>query len=115
MRIKIFIIIILTLINISMISASEIEKNNYSYVEIITPIKTVYDDGVYRVVFSAFSLYNESDEKILDCGEVYDYATIIKVPHGTYKIKFYNDKGELIERKFTTDDKKFINIILNIE
>ncbi len=78
--------------------ASGGEKNNYSIVEVVTPTKEIYDDGIYRMQFTSFYITDENGNKLLSCGETFDKAAKVKLTEGTYKI-YYLDWMEIYSAK----------------
>lgn len=103
--------ILLILFSFSGLYSNENRSTGYSIVEIITPSKVVYDDGIYRTVYSSFTLYNESGEKVLSSGDVFDFATKVKLQEGTYKILCKNEDGKIIEKSFVIDKENMVRVI----
>lgn len=93
--------------------ASNGEKNGYSIIEVVTPAKVVYDDGIYRIQFSSFCVVDEMGNKIISSGEVFDYAAVIKLIRGNYTVYYMNLKNEIVQSNLRVDEKKFLRIKLD--
>jgi len=87
------------------------DNGGYSIVEVVTPVKIVYDDGMYRKVYSSFIIYDEIGNKIVSSGEVFDFAAKVKLPKGSYRILTLNDRGDLLEKNFVIDKENVFQII----
>lgn len=101
----------LTLVSVSAF-ASNGEKNIYSIVEIVTPAKEIYDDGIYRTFFTSFFITDENGNKILSCGEVFDKAAKIKLTEGNYKIYYFDLNGNLSNKDFEVTSGNYFRIEL---
>ena len=93
--------------------ASNGEKNNFSLVEVVTPAKEVYDDGIYRTQFSSFYVVDEAGNKIISCGEVFDYAAKIKLSEGKYSIFYRNLTGQLVQKEIIVERGNCLRIKLD--
>mgnify|MGYP005851653381 FL=1 len=89
------------------------QGDNYSVVEVITPSKEVYDDGIYRVKFSSFYVIDEEGNKIISSGEVFDYAAKIKLKEGSYKIFYENLSGKILHKELKVEKGNCLQINLN--
>lgn len=74
------------------------EKSKFSYIEVITDCTQVYDDGIFRNIFSKFQVYDKNGEKVLEVGSSYDKPAIIKLESGEYKL-IKTNCGKVIEKK----------------
>ncbi|WP_041294187.1 hypothetical protein [Ignavibacterium album] len=92
--------------------ASNGEKKSYSIVEVVTPAKEIYDDGIYRTLFSAFYITNEEGNKVLSSGEVFDKAANVKLTEGTYKIYYSDSNGKLSSKDLEVTKGNFLRIEL---
>jgi len=112
---KAFLLVILSGILFFQISvlASNDKKNSYSIIEVISPAKEVYDDGIFRIQFSSFYVIDEEGNKIITSGEVFDYATKIKLSEGIYKIIYKNANGTLSQKELLVDKGNYIQIKLD--
>jgi hypothetical protein len=95
------------------VSASNDKQNSYSIIEVISPAKEVYDDGIYRIQFSSFYVIDEEGNKIISSGEVFDYAAKIKLSEGIYKIFYKNANGTLSQKELLVDKGNYIQIKLD--
>lgn len=86
------------------------EQKAYSIVEILTPARLVYDDGLYRTVFSSFTIFDGNGNKILSSGEVFDFAARVKLPLGNYKIITSDEKGSTFVKDLTIEKEILIQI-----
>lgn len=93
--------------------ASNGEKNNFSVVEVVTPAKEVYDDGIYRTQFSSFYVVDENGNKIISSGEVFDYAAKIKVSEGKYTIFYRNLNDQLVQKEIIVEKGNYLRIKLD--
>ncbi|MDH7528931.1 hypothetical protein VJY32_03730 [Ignavibacteria bacterium 4148-Me] len=93
--------------------ASNGEKNNFSVVEVVTPAKEIYDDGIYRTQFSSFYVVDEAGNKIISCGEVFDYAAKIKLSEGKYTIFYRNLNGQLVQKELNIERGNCLRIKLD--
>jgi hypothetical protein len=93
--------------------ASNDKQNNYSIIEVISPAKEVYNDGIYRIQFSSFYVIDEEGNKIISSGEVFDYAAKIKLSEGIYKIFYKNADGTLSQKELLVDKGNYIQIKLD--
>lgn len=89
------------------------EKCNYSLVEVITPAKEVYDDGLFRIKFTSFYVLDSYGNRIISSGEVFDYAAKIKLSEGTYQIFYENLSGELVGKELKIEKGNYLQIKLN--
>ncbi|MGB9665617.1 MAG: hypothetical protein ACPL25_11980 [Ignavibacteria bacterium] len=109
-------VILISLLVLSLVSinsfASDDKKNIYSIIEVITPAKEVYDDGIYRKLFGAFYITDENGNKVLSSGEVFDKAAQVKLPEGTYRIHYYGLDGRLFEKNLKVSEEYFLIIEL---
>ncbi|MFZ6033976.1 MAG: hypothetical protein ACOYVE_11805 [Melioribacter sp.] len=69
------------------------EAQNIVIIEVVTQYRFVYDDGVFRKVYSPFSILDENGQTVINSGEVYDRPTQIKIKPGHYKIVVKNSSG----------------------
>jgi hypothetical protein len=93
--------------------ASNGEKNNFSLVEVVTPAKEVYDDGIYRTQFSSFYVVDENGNKIISSGEVFDYAAKIKLSEGKYTIFYRNLNDQLVQKEIIVERGNCLRIKLD--
>lgn len=93
--------------------ASTGEKNSYSIVEVVTPAKEVYDDGIYRTLFSSFYITDQNGNKVLNSGEVFDRAAHVKLTEGTYKIYYIDLNGKLSSKELEVSKGNFLRVELN--
>jgi len=93
--------------------ASDGEKNFFTVVEVVTPSKEVYDDGIYRTMFSSFYVVDEAGNKIISSGEVFDYAAKIKLSEGKYKIFFRNLNDQLVQKVIIVERGNYLRIKLD--
>ncbi len=93
--------------------ASNGEKNNLSVVEVVTPAKEVYDDGIYRTQFSSFYFVDENGNKIISSGEVFDYAAKIKLSEGKYTIFYRNLNDQLVQKEIIVERGNCLRIKLD--
>ncbi|MEP0862543.1 MAG: hypothetical protein HRF52_13995 [Ignavibacterium sp.] len=93
--------------------ASGGEKNNYSIVEVVTPTKEIYDDGIYRMQFTSFYITDENGNKLLSCGETFDKAAKVKLTEGTYKIYYLDLNGNLFSKDLKVPKGNFLRVELN--
>lgn len=107
-----FLISIYILFTLSNAADSLAIETRYSIVELSTPQKIVYDDGLYRNVFSAFTIYDKNENKILSSGEVYDLPAKVKLLPGTYKVTYTNSKGKLVTEDIEIKEVSFYKIEL---
>lgn len=89
------------------------DKSNYSIVEVITPAKEVYDDGIYRVQFSSFYVIDSEGNKVVSAGEVFDYPTKIKLSEGSYQIFYKNFDRKLVQKDLKVEKGNCLQIILD--
>lgn len=101
----------LTLVSVSAF-ASNGEKNIYSIVEVVTPAKEIYDDGIYRTFFTSFFITDENGNKILSSGEVFDKAAKIKLTEGNYKIYYFDLNGNLSSKDLEVTSGNYFRIEL---
>lgn len=87
-------------------------QTNYSIIEINTPAEKVYDDGIYRKVYSSFTIYNSNDKIILSSGKYYDNPAQVKLPKGVYKIEFQNSERTISIKKIEIESGTYISLIL---
>lgn len=93
--------------------ATNNDKNSYSVVEVVTPAKEVYDDGIYRIQFNAFYIVDAQGNKILSSGEVFDRAAKVKLSEGNYKIYYFALNGNLLSMDFQVPKGNFLRVELN--
>lgn len=103
-------VIIFLLINYILSDGAE---KRYTMVEVVTPSKVVYDDGVYRTIFSSFSIFDKDGNKIIGVGEVPDTPAQIKLPNGTYKISTTDSNGKVIEEEFVVENECNLQVIVD--
>lgn len=89
------------------------EENNFLIVEVITPAKRVYDDGIYRNLFSSFYVLDIKGNKIVSSGEVFDYPAKIKLKEGNYTIFYFTLTGKLAHRELYLKKGNMIEIKLD--
>lgn len=87
-------------------------EKSYSIIEIVTPAKVIYDDGIYRTKFCAFYVVDAKGNKVISSGEVFDTATMVKLPEGSYKIYYYGLNENLLEKEIAVPVGNFSRIIL---
>jgi cell division protein YceG involved in septum cleavage len=86
--------------------ATNYEEKIFLIVEVVTPSKQVYDDGINRSLFSSFFILDSQGNKIVSSGEVFDYAAKIKLKEGSYTIFNYNLAGELVHQELNIKLRK---------
>ncbi len=79
----------------------------FSIVEVQVPNKKVYDDGIYRKLYSSFQVFNEDGRKVIGVPEKYDRPDKIKLKEGNYKFVVRLENGDLLERDFTVEGNQF--------
>ncbi|PJA97600.1 MAG: hypothetical protein CO129_00390 [Ignavibacteriales bacterium CG_4_9_14_3_um_filter_34_10] len=94
-------------------NATNYEEDNFLIVEVVTPAKQVYDDGIYRVQFSSFYVVDEVGNKIISSGEVFDYAAKIKLKEGFYTIFYKNLTGKLAQKEINITKGNMLQIRLD--
>ena len=94
-------------------NATNYEEDNFLIVEVVTPAKQVYDDGIYRILFSAFYILDSQGNKIVSSGEVFDYAAKIKLKEGNYTIFYNNLSGKLVQKEINITKGNMLQIRLD--
>lgn len=92
--------------------ASNGEKSSYTIVEVVTPSKEIYDDGIYRTQFSSFYIIDENGNKIASSGEVFDYAAKLKLSEGNYTIFYRKLNDELVQKELKVKKGNYLRIVL---
>lgn len=92
--------------------ASNGEKSSYTIVEVVTPAKEIYDDGIYRTQFSSFYVIDENGNKIASSGEVFDYAAKLKLNEGIYKIFYKNLNDEFVQKELKVEKGSYLRFVL---
>lgn len=110
---KMIFVLLICLIVINPLKALDKNFQKYSYVEIKTDKKEVYDDGQFRNVYLAFEIYNLNNEKIIGVGESLDTPATVKLEQGEYFIRCKNLSGETIERKIKVEESYLLSVEIN--
>lgn len=88
------------------------KQNSYTIIEIITPAKIIYDDGIYRTKFNAFYIVDAKGNKVISSGEVFDTAAKVKLPEGSYRIYYYSSNDNLLEKEIEISKGNSLSIVL---
>ncbi len=110
---KLFFVFLISLITFNFVQASDKNFKKYSYLEIKTDKKEVYDDGRFRTVYLPFEIYNLENEKIIGVGESLDTPATVKLEQGEYMIRCKNLSGEKIERKIKVEESYLLSVEIN--
>lgn len=86
------------LISTFVLVSEDVEQKNFSLVEVRTDYEEIYDDGIYRKVYSGFEVLDIDGNKILSVGEQFDRPAVIKIYDGNYTIRS-NKNNETIDKK----------------
>lgn len=70
-----------------------------SLVEVQVPFTEVYDDGIYRKLYSSFQVFDENGNKVVGLSQRYDYPAKIELSQGKYTFIVSLSNGELIEKE----------------
>lgn len=69
------------------------EEIKIGYLIVFTHSQTVYDDGIDRVVFSGYNIYDKNHNLILKVGLSYDTPKTVRLNQGEYLIKYYENNS----------------------
>lgn len=85
----------------------------FSIVEVLVPNTDIYDDGIYRKLYSSFQIFSEEGKKLLGVPEKYDRPAKIKLPEGQYTFIVKRSNGEFIVKELTIVGNRFEVIKIN--
>lgn len=84
-----------------------------SIIEVIVPNTEVYDDGIYRKLYSSFHILNADGVKLIGIPEKFDRPAKIKMNEGNYTFVVKLQNGSLLEKEYTVDGNQFQVIRIN--
>ncbi len=99
--------IILLLLNVEIPAQINDETKKISLVEVHVPFTEVYDDGIYRKLYSSFQIFDENRNKVVGLSQRYDYPAKIELSQGKYTFVVRISNGELIEKEITIVGNQF--------
>lgn len=67
----------------------------------------MYDDGIYRKLYSSSQIFDENGNKIIGLSQKYDCPAKIKLPEDQYTFMVRLSKGELIEKEIIIVGNQF--------
>jgi hypothetical protein len=91
--------IILLLLNVEIPAQINDETKKISLVEVHVPFTEVYDDGIYRKLYSSFQVFDEKGNKVVGLSQRYDYPAKIELSQGKYTFIVSLSNGELIKKE----------------
>lgn len=116
MKIKILIssyfLLFCLLLDANVSAANAISDSTFSFVEIITPADSVYDDGVERLLYKGVEVFDTEMNSLLKIGYSYDFPHIIKLPKGVYFMETTDSQGNSILKKvaITANENYTVNL-----
>lgn len=99
---KILSIVFILFLSSGLFAFSNQSDEKISFVEIKTFSKEIYDDCIYRTIYTGFKVYDGNGNKILSVGETYDKPAIIKLNEGDYTIEVKN-VNEIVTKKISVN------------
>lgn len=85
------------------------DEENNGYAVIYSFKQVVYDDGIERIQYLPFDVYDLKGSQVLSVGYNFDSPAIIKLPAGCYKIKLLNQAGNSISHQITVEKDSIKN------
>lgn len=100
---------IILLFGLSLKSPAQISDSGkkFSLVEIKVPYTEVYDDGIYRKLYSSFQIFDEKGNKVIGLSQKYDCPAKIKLPEGKYTFIVILSNEKVIEKDITVVGNQF--------
>jgi len=93
--------------NYAQYAQSNEENNGYAVVYSIKQI--IYDDGIDRIQYLPFDVFDFNGIQILSVGYNFDSPSTIKLPEGNYFIKFFNPGGDTISNEIIIEKDSIKN------
>ncbi len=85
------------------------DEENNGYAVIYSFKQVIYDDGIERIQYLPFDVYDLKGSQVLSVGYNFDSPAIIKLPAGCYKIKLLNQAGNSISHQITVEKDSIKN------
>lgn len=106
---------IILLFGISSKSPAQIndQEKKISLVEVKVPYTEVYDDGIYRKIYSSFQIFDDNGNKVIGLSQKYDRPAQFKLSEGDYTLVINLSNGKLIEKEFTIVGNQFEVVQIN--
>lgn len=100
---------IILLLGISFENKAQVndQGNKISLIEIKVPYTEVYDDGIYRKVYSSCQIFGASGNKVLGVSQKYDRPAQFNLSEGDYTLIINLSNGKLIEKEITVVGNQF--------
>lgn len=109
----IMVVFLLLALNIQILAQLNEPTEKISIIEVIVPNTVVYDDGIYRKLYSSFNIFSEDGIKLLGVPEKLDRPAKIKMKEGKYTFIVKLQNGSLLEKDYTVDGNQFQVISIN--
>lgn len=84
-------------------------KESY-LVEVVTAAEEIYDDGVYRKRYAAFTVSDSTGVVVLEVAAKYDRPAVIALPKGKFLLR--TKIPDLIEKFIITGNSSTLKVIL---
>lgn len=74
-----------------------VSNSKYINITIITPTTEVYDDGVFRNLFTGYSIFDTNNELLVQIAPSIDIPVILKIKEGVYFIKKQHNTNKIFQ------------------